>query len=322
MSTGTSTGTSTGQPEITGVHVANVTPFRDDADSSVDVEAYLGHVRWLAAAGVAGVIPFGTNGEGPSVAVREKRAVLDALLAEAPAGPAGALQVIPAVTEANLTDALDLLRHLEDLPVTAVLVLPPYYFPAEAAGLRAFYERVLAATRHRVIVYHIPKYAVPVPHELVTDLPVWGVKDSGGEPGYAEAVRAGGRGVLLGTEDDLPRRLLTAQGSISALANIVPEQVLALYGHVHRGEAEEAQRLSAHLQQVRAMTKEHTSAAVLKAVAQARHGVPLGTVRPPLVPLPAGYDAAAAAARATAVPGAPAPGPADGGGGARAGAGH
>ena len=44
--------------------------------------------------------------------------------------------------------------------------------------------------------------------------------------------------MLVGTEDDLPARLPTADGSISALANIVPEQVVALYGHVRAGRAD------------------------------------------------------------------------------------
>jgi dihydrodipicolinate synthase/N-acetylneuraminate lyase len=281
-----------------GVYAANVTPFRGDERLSIDIGAYLAHVRWLAEAGVTGVVPFGTNGEGPSVAAREKRDVLDALLADAPP-----LQLIPTVAEGNLPDTLDLLAYLDDLPVDGVLVLPPYFFkPVERDGLRSFYERVLAATRHRVLVYHIPKYAVPVPAELVTSLPVWGVKDSGGEPGYAETVRDGGRGVLLGTEDDLPGRLPAADGAISALANIVPELVVRLYGHVRRGEAGEAARLSAHLLSARALTKEYASPGVLKRIAQGRHGHPMGTVRPPLVPVPDSFDVAAAVERVVSVP--------------------
>jgi 4-hydroxy-tetrahydrodipicolinate synthase len=284
---------------LDGVYVANVTPFRDDERFSIDVDSYLGHVRWLAGHGVTGVIPFGTNGEGPSVAAHEKRTVLDALAAEA-----GSLQLVPTVAEGNLPDTLDLLAHLDDLPVAAVMVLPPYYFkPVSTEGLRLFYERVLAATRHPVVLYHIPKYAVPLPTELVTSLPVWGVKDSGGEAGYAEEVHSAGKGVLVGTEDDLPGRLRTAHGSISALANIVPDQVVALYGHVRSGRSAEAAALSAHLQQVRAMTKEYASAGVLKRVAEARHGHAMGTVRPPLVPVPPSFDAAAAAERAAAGPG-------------------
>jgi len=50
---------------LEGVYVANATPFRDDASMSVDMDAYLAHVDWLAGMGVRGMVPFGTNGEGP-----------------------------------------------------------------------------------------------------------------------------------------------------------------------------------------------------------------------------------------------------------------
>src|SRR3712207_8730283 len=76
------------------VYVANVTPFRDDAALSVDVDSYLAHVSWLGEMGVRGVVPFGTNGEGPSVALREKLRVLEALF-----GRDLSVQVIPAVMQ-------------------------------------------------------------------------------------------------------------------------------------------------------------------------------------------------------------------------------
>ncbi len=275
-----------------GVYAANVTPFRDDPDRTLDVDAYRRHVAWLAAQGVTGVVPFGTNGEGPSVATSEKAAVLRALVDD----DLG-LELVPTLAEGNLTDTLALLAQIDELPVTAVLVLPPYYFrPAETDGLRAFFARVLESTRHPVLAYHIPKYAVPVPVELATELPFWGVKNSAGDPAYSAAVRASGKGVFLGTEDDLAGQLPDAVGAISALANIVPEQVVELHARVRAGDHDGAARLSAHLREVRRLTKQHASPAVLKRVAQARSGVPMGTVRPPLVPLPASYDASAAVA--------------------------
>jgi dihydrodipicolinate synthase/N-acetylneuraminate lyase len=286
---------------LDGVYVANVTPFRDDERFSIDIEAYLGHVDWLASHRVTGIVPFGTNGEGPLIATREKRPVFEALAASS-----GDLRIIATVAEGNLPDTLDQLSFLQDLPIRAVMVMPPYYWkPVETEGLRAFFERVLAATRHPVVIYHIPKYAVPVPAGLVLSLPVWGVKDSGGEPGYAETVHAAGKGVMAGTEDDLPARLLNADGSISGLANIVPEQVVALYSHVREGRAEQAATLSVHLHRVRAMTKEYASAAILKRVAQQRHGHAMGTVRPPLVPLSPSFDAAAAVELALSGPAEP-----------------
>jgi len=270
--------------EIEGVYVANVTPF-EAGSLAVDLDAYLAHLSWLGEMGVDGVVPFGTNGEGPSVALREKLAVIEALFEREPP-----VQVIPAVMEGNLPDTLEMLEALEDYPAAAVLVLPPYYFkPAE--GLERFYEPVLASTRHPVIVYHIPKYAVPIPEEVVEGLPVWGVKDSGGEPGYAEAVLEAGKGVLIGTEDDLWQRLnLGAQGVISALANFIPEEILEMNRRVREGDEAGGKALAEKLQRVRAMTKEYASPAVLKRLAEARHGAPMGTVRPPFVPLPEDYD--------------------------------
>jgi 4-hydroxy-tetrahydrodipicolinate synthase len=275
---------------LQGVYVANVTPFRPDADYAIDIAAYREHVAWLAGHGVTGVVPFGTNGEGPSVATSEKTEVLEAVTAD----DLG-IEVIATVAEGNLTDTVRLLEHLNDLPVTAVLVLPPYYFkPTSAEGLRPVFERALEVSRHPMLAYHIPKYAVPVPLDLVTSLPLWGVKDSAGDRDYASAVKAAGQGVLLGTEDDLPSRLPETDGAISALANIVPEQVVELYRRVHAGDETGAQQLSAHLQRVRALTKEYASPGLLKLLAQARHGAAMGTVRPPLVPVPESYDIAAA----------------------------
>jgi len=273
--------------EIEGVYVANVTPFEDDDSLAVNDEAYLEHVSWLAEMGVRGIVPFGTNGEGPSVTLGEKLRVLEALF-----GRGLPVQVIPAVMQNNLPGTIEMLRALDDYPATAVLILPPYYFkPVEPEGLVRFYESALRATSHTAIVYHIPKYAVPVPPEVVGALPVWGVKDSGGEEGYTEAVLEDGKGVLLGTEDDLWRRLGTgAQGVISALANFMPEAVLGLHRKHERGDDAGGEALSKRLQQARAMTKEYASPAVLKKLAQARHGALMGTVRPPFVPAPADYD--------------------------------
>ena len=272
---------------IEGVYVANVTPFRDDASFSVDVNSYLAHVSWLEEMGVRGVVPFGTNGEGPSVALGEKLRVLEALFEQGLS-----IQIIPTVMQGNLPDTMEMVEALDGYPATAVLVLPPYYFnPASAEGLKRFFEPVLGATSHPVIAYHVPKYAVPVPEEVVTGLPVWGVKDSGGEAGYAEALLEEGKGVLIGTEDDLWQRLnIGAQGAISALANFIPEKVLEMHEKAKSGDEAGGRALSEDLQKARALTKEYASAAVLKKLAEARHGAPMGTVRPPFVPLPADYD--------------------------------
>jgi len=276
-----------------GVYAANVTPFRADRDYTLDVDAYRRHVAWLAANGVAGVAAFGTNGEGPSVTVEEKATVLEALAAD----DLG-IDLVPVLTEGNLPDTLRLLERVEDLPLGGVLVLPPHYFrPVAADGLRLFYERVLEATRHPVLVYHIPRYSVPVPADLVASLPVWGAKNSAGDPEWSATIRAAGKEVMVGTEDDLARDFLDAYGAISALANVVPQQMVEMHRIARAGDVETARRLSEHLCSVSALSREHDSPGVLKVLAQAQTGIPMGTVRPPLLPPPASYDVSAALAR-------------------------
>jgi 4-hydroxy-tetrahydrodipicolinate synthase len=275
-----------------GVYAANVTPFRED-DYSLDVDAYRRHVAWLAEQGVAGVAAFGTNGEGPSVTVEEKVTVLEALVADD-----HGIDLMPVLTEGNLPDTLRLLERVNDLPAVGVLVLPPYYFrPVSADGLRAFYERVLEVARHPVLVYHIPRYSVPVPADLVASLPVWGAKNSADDPAWSATLRAAGKQVMVGTESDLAHDLVDGHGAISALANVVPRQLVEVHRLVRAGETDEAARLADHLRAVVDVTREHDSPGVLKRLAEAQSGIPMGTVRPPLLPPPPSYDVAAALAR-------------------------
>jgi len=258
---------------IEGVYVAAVTPFRDDF--SIDLDAYRAHVAWLAERGVTGIVAFGTNGEGPSVSATEKLEVLRALTD---------VQVIPTVAEANLPATLELIEALNDFDVPGVMVLPPYFFkPASADGLRAFFEPAVDASRHPVVLYHIPRFSVPVPVEVAEALPVWGVKDSGEEADYTPAIVAAGREVLVGTEDDLATRLgRGASGVVSGLANAAPELVVGIWDALQSGDAEAAAEGSARLREIRDAAP---GFAARKRLAALRSGNDLGTVRPPLEPV-------------------------------------
>src|SRR3954452_20349832 len=265
---------------IEGVYVAAVTPFRDDPARSVDIDAYLADVSWLASKGVAGVVAFGTNGEGPSVSGREKLEVLRALFAARPD-----VAVIPTVAEATLPDTLEMLAALEDLPAVAVMVLPPYFFkPVAPAGLLDFFEPAVRATRHPGVLYHIPRYAIPVPVEVVAALDAWGVKDSGEDRGYAQDVLAAGRGVLIGTEDDLHGRLSGgAQGAVSGLANFAPEDVVGVFEAVRAGDHDRAAELSARLRRgggAAAAPAPPKGAGVAARGNPPRHGPPAARARP------------------------------------------
>jgi dihydrodipicolinate synthase/N-acetylneuraminate lyase len=272
---------------ISGVYVPLLTAF-DDEGGRVLPGACAGHARWLVEAGVDGVVPFGTSGEGPSLSLQEKRDVLAALVAELPGVP-----VLPAITDVSLDGALQLVEIVNDLPVAGVLLLPPYYYrPVSGDGLRRFAEPVLAASRHPVLLYHIPEMAPGVPVQTVADLPVWGVKDSGGELSYTRAVLAAGKQVMVGAEHTIIDAISAgAAGTIPALSNVLPEHLLAACAAARSGDVAAAREIIAQALEFRssmlAVTGPLEWISALKMIAERRHGLSLGGVRAPLPAAPA-----------------------------------
>lgn len=272
---------------ISGVYVPLLTAFA--SDGAVDPGAFARQAEWLASRGADGLVPFGSTGEGPSLSLREKQALLEALAAAVPGLP-----VVPAVTDPSLDGALQLVEIINDIDATAIMLLPPFYFRQYGAdGLRRFAEPVLAASRHPVIFYHIPEFAPPVPADLVASMPVWGVKDSGGDLAYTRAVLATGKQVMVGIESTVVEAVTAgASGTIAGLANVLPEPMLAAYAAAAEGrEADGHQVLAPALafrDELLAAGRPVAWVSMMKRLAEERHGIPLGGVRAPLPDADAG----------------------------------
>lgn len=266
---------------ISGVFVPLLTAFA--GDGAVDPGAFARQAEWLVSRGVDGLVPFGSTGEGPSLSLREKRVLLEALAAAVPGTP-----LVPAVTDPSLDGALQLVEVINDIDAAAVMLLPPFYFRQYGAdGLRRFAEPVLAASRHPVIFYHIPEFAPAVPPDLVAGLPVWGVKDSGGDLGYTRAVLATGKQVMVGIESTVVEAVTDgASGTIAGLANVLPEPLLAACAAAADGRAAAGHQLLAPALAFRdellAAGRPLGWVSIMKRLAEERHGIPLGGVRAPL----------------------------------------
>lgn len=265
-----------GPSGLDGTWVATLTAYAPSG--RVDTGASAAHAEWVVAAGVEGVLVGGTNGEGPLLSTAEHLALLDAVLAT------GA-RTMATCTAGNLPDAQRFLAECADRPLAGVVVLPPHYYqPLEPADLERWFEELVPTAGHRVVAYHVPKYAVAVPASVVAALPVWGAKDSGSDLAYTREVLAAGKGSLIGTEQDLLAALETrADGLVSALANIAPELVCRAWVDHPAADASAGRDAACHaLGQLRTDIKRHPSISTLKALATARHGIDLGPVRAPL----------------------------------------
>ena len=279
-------------PALEGVIVALLTPV--DADGKVDHGALRQLVERVTSRGVAGVSPLGSTGEGYSLGLDQRLAVVDTVAGSVPAG----MPVIPGVFAHNHQQAVAEIAAYADHGGTAVLAAPPGYYPLRGAEQEAYFARLADATALPLVMYNIPVYtkvqiAPAVAAALAAHPRVAGLKDSGRDLGYAatllDAVRAAGAAadfsVLTGTDSMLVAYMLAgARGTICANANLVPELVLAVYDAVRAGKLDDALRVEARLRQVQAACAVGAPVAAYKA-AVASSGVGEPWLVPPRLPL-------------------------------------
>jgi 4-hydroxy-tetrahydrodipicolinate synthase len=279
-------------PALEGVIVALLTPV--DREGRVDHGALRQLVERVTSRGVAGVSPLGSTGEGYSLGLDQRLAVVDTVAGSVPAG----MPVIPGVFAHNHEQAVAEIAAYADHGGTAVLAAPPCYYPLRAAEQEAYFARLADATALPLVMYNIPAYtkvqiAPAVAAALAAHPLVAGLKDSGRDFGYAagllDAVKAAGAAadfsVLTGTDSMLVSYMLAgARGTICASANVVPEVVLAVYEAVRAGKLDEALRLETRLRQVQAAFGIGAPPAAVKA-AVASSGVGEPWLVPPRLPL-------------------------------------
>lgn len=275
-----------------GVYSPVLTPFH--ADFTPDADRFVRHCRWLLEQEV-GLSIFGTNSEATSLTLKEKRTLLDTLIA---AGlPVS--RIMPGTGGCALPDVIELTRHAVEADCSGVLMLPPFYYKgvSDEGLFRAFANIIegVADDRLRVFLYHIPPVTqVPISlaliDRLMTAFPgiIAGAKDSSGDWDNTRAMieQFGPRGlnVLAGNENFLLATLRAGgAGCITATGNVNPAPIVQLY---QSWQAEDADAQQARLDATRAaFTKFPLIAAMKAAIAMKTGRADWAIVRPPLVEL-------------------------------------
>jgi 4-hydroxy-tetrahydrodipicolinate synthase len=277
---------------LAGVFAANVTPF-DPASLEIDHGWMRRHLAWLRARGCDGIVPLGTNGEGPAMSVAERQAVIDTAL-----DAADGLAVVPGTGCASLPDTVELTRYALQAGADAVLVVPPFFFKnVTDAGVLAYYQRLCDAALQpgqQILLYHFPQLSmVPIGDAVVAGLReshpgcVAGVKDSSGN--FESIVHWNQLfpelRVFAGS-DSLASKATAAgvAGTITAGGNLVPDLLQGVRQAILTDRDPTA--LQERLNQVRGWLERSPSMhAATKFLLTRFAGLPQMAVRPPLVDL-------------------------------------
>ena len=216
-----------------GLSVALATPF--DVSGRIDIPSMVEHAKRCLSAGCNSVTLFGTTGEGASVGSTERKAVFEAMLA---AGLSGN-QIVAGVLVNAAEDAAEQARYALQKGARNILLAPPSYFKnVSEDGLFGWYSDVfnaLGSEARGVLLYNIPSVTtIQLPLNLIGRLRaafptvVSGVKDSGGEWSYSEALLKAHSDmtILIGDERDLAKSVrMGGQGAISGVANFAPAEL-------------------------------------------------------------------------------------------------
>jgi 4-hydroxy-tetrahydrodipicolinate synthase len=217
-------------PSWHGVLVATALPYKDDL--GVDLDRYAEHVRWLAEAGCAGVVPNGSLGEYQVLSAPERAGVVTTALSAAPSGFA----VVPGVSAYGSREARLWAEHAADAGCPAVMLLPPNAYRADPDAVVAHF-RTVAEVGLPIVAYNNPiDTKVDLTPQLLARLHGEGlivaVKEFSGDVrrAYEIAERAPGLDLIVGSDDVvLELAIAGAVGWIAGIPNALPAECLALW---------------------------------------------------------------------------------------------
>ena len=225
---------------------AITTPFR--SDDTVD-HGFLGtHARWQLDAGCSGVIPLGSLGEGATLDVDEKVAILRTLVAACGKAP-----VLPGIAALSTRSAVALAKAAEQAGCRGLMVLPAYVHKGELRESIAHVGAVLQATGLPCMLYNNPPaYGTDFTPSAIAELAqrhgnLVAVKESSGDARRVTAIRAllGDRlDVLVGMDDMVVEGVAAgAVGWVAGLVNAFPRASVRLFELAREGRREAAAAL-------------------------------------------------------------------------------
>jgi 4-hydroxy-tetrahydrodipicolinate synthase len=263
--------------------VTPVTPFTPDL-TSVDLAALEAHLARLVDAGIRTLFVAGHTGEVMSLSPSEWTDVVRVAVEVA----AGRAVVVPGVAH-ELPVAVELAGRAEQLGADGVLLMPRSQPHASAAGMAAYWRKILDATSLPGVVYkkRLPDDASLL--DVIADSRVVACKYGDTDLSrFSTTVTAAPTEIvwICGTAERYAPFFAAAgaTGFTSGLANFAPNLSLEMQQALVAKDFERALSLRAvcvEFESIRAMHDDQFNVSAVKAALQAV-GLPAGGVRPPL----------------------------------------
>lgn len=263
----------------------------DPRTGDVDPRAVGANVAKWMTTGLAGVLALGSNGESALLDDEEGDRVVAAAREHVPVSKT----LVVGVGRESTRATVGACRRAAAMGADAVLVRPPFYYKAQMTpeALMAHFRAVADASPIPVLLYNLPgptgiTLTVPLVTQLAEHPNVVGLKETSPELerlGQFVTIAGGRLAILSGWAPVIyPALVAGASGGILAVANVLPDQCVALHHHVSAGRHADALALQRSITHLGQLVSSIHGIAGLKVALDMRgfHG---GPVRAPLLPL-------------------------------------
>ena len=273
---------------IKGIIVPILTPMNPD-DESINLTEFRNQIERQIAGGVHGIFPFGTNGEGYILSLKEKEELLEAAVDQVK----GRVPVYAGSGCISTRDTVYMSKRAEELGADALSIITPSFAVASQKELYDHYVEVAKHVNIPIILYNIPprtgnKILPETVEKLARDVDVIvGAKDSSGdienlkayirltrELSKKSAILAGNDGAILTCLKE------GGQGGIAGRANIWPHTVASIYDKFVAGDLEGAQKAQDSIAVLMAAFKYGNPNTIIKRAVEML-GYPVGRCRAP-----------------------------------------
>ena len=233
---------------IKGIIPPIVTPM--SADESVNIPELRNQIERQIAGGVHGIFPFGTNGEGYILSMKEKEEVLEATIDQVK----GRIPVYAGTGCISTRDTIYMSKRAEEMGADVLSIITPSFALASQKELYDHYCEVAKHVSIPTVLYNIPartgnKLLPETVGKLARDVDViMGAKDSSGDienlKAYIRETRDIGKdfAVLAGNDGNILTCLKEGgAGGIAGRANLYPKTLASIYNYFVAGDLEKAQ---------------------------------------------------------------------------------
>jgi 4-hydroxy-tetrahydrodipicolinate synthase len=232
--------------QVNGIIPAQVTSFH--SDGTLNLDGVRKNTEYLITTGVWGILVCGSTGEAAALTPQERVQVIQVAKETAQ----GKVKIIAGTGAPVTAETIRLSQQAQEAGADALLVITPFYVIPTQEGLYLHFKDVNDAVNIPIIMYNLPQHTL-VDFEMETlqrlaELKnIAGLKESSCRTGYVANAQAlvGDKISIIegGDEVVFPSLCMGIAGSIVALGNLAPKELVTIFNHVKAGEYEKARQI-------------------------------------------------------------------------------